>query len=327
MSEKKPRNRLPPESTVDLFAQRPLYLFLAPRYWGIWVAVAIMRASTILPYPLQMRFGRALGRLMHAALRKRRLIANRNISLCFPDADRATVREMVRDHFDSLGMSLAEMALGWWGSDKKIERLVTIEGIENLHAVLENGKGAILVTAHFTSIEAAGRLFAKASPPFKAMYRTNRNHLFDEILRRGRLKSAASVIAKDDVKTMLRTLKTNMPVMYAPDQSYRRKLSALVPFFSVPSMTNIATSHIARITGAPVLPYLPIRLPDNKGYLVSILPPIDNFPSDDPAADAERYHRVIEQCIRKDPSQYYWVHRRFKNRPAPLEDAYANLQE
>ena len=126
---------------------------------------------------------------------------------------------------------------------------------------------------------------------------------------------------------MLRALKTNTPVLYAPDQSYRRKLSAIVPFFSVPAMTNIATSQIARMTGAPVLPYLPLRLPDNKGYLVSILPPIEGFPSDDPVADAERYHHIIEDHIRKDPSQYYWVHRRFKYRPDPWPDPYKNMSE
>lgn len=262
---------------------------------------------------------------MHALLRKRRLIANRNIELCFPEMDRAARLQMVKAHFESLGMSLMEMALGWWASERKIKRLMALEGMENLEAALAKGKGAILVTAHFTSVEASGRLFAKAAPPFKAMYRTNKNGLLDEILRRGRLKTAAGIIAKDDVKTMLRTLKTNTPVLYAPDQSYRRKLSAAVPFFSVPAMTNTATSRIAKLVGAPVLPYLPIRLPDDKGYLLSILPPIEGIPSDDPAADAERYHNVIEEHIRKDPSQYYWVHRRFKGDSWP--DPYQNLSE
>ena len=301
-----------------------MYLYLAPRYWGIWLALGVMRAVTVLPYGLQMRLGRASGRLMYRILPKRRFIAERNIELCFPEVDKPARAEMVKAHFESLGLSLMEMGLGWWASERKINRLMALEGVEYLEAALAKGKGAILLTAHFTSVEASGRLFAKATPPFKAMYRTNKNPLLDEILRRGRLKSAAGVIAKDDVKTMLRTLKTNTPVLYAPDQSYRGKLSALVPFFSIPAMTNVATSQIAKLTGAPVLPYLPLRLPDNEGYLLSILPPIEGVPGDDPAADAERYHHVIEEHIRKDPSQYYWVHRRFKDRPEPLTDPYGN---
>lgn len=311
----------------DRFAPRPLYLFLAPRYWGLWVALAFMRASTFLPYRLQLSFGRSLGRLMHKVLKKRRLIANRNFELCFPGLDRLERQEAVRTHFESLGLSLMEMALGWWGSERKIDRLMKVEGLEHLEAALAKGKGAILLTAHFTSVEASGSLFKRLAPPFKAMYRSNKNPFYDEILKRGRLKSADGVIAKDDVKTMLRTLKSNMAVLYAPDQSYRGKLGSVVPFFGVPSLTNVATSQIAKLTGAPVLPYLPIRLPGDKGYLLSILPPIEGVPCESPEEDAERYHHIVEEHIRKDPSQYYWVHRRFKTDEGLWPDPYQDLTE
>ena len=321
------RKKQQDEPQKDPFAKRPLYLYLAPKYWGTWIGLGILRATTLLPYRAQTAAGRALGRLMLKALRSRRRIAARNIELCFPELDEAQRRELLHAHFEALGMSLVEMAIGWWASQRKIRALMTLDGIEHLEAALEKGKGAILITAHFTSVEASGRLFAEVAPPFMAMYRTNRNPFFDEILRRGRLKSANGVIAKDDVRTMLRTLKSNTAVLYAPDQSYRQKLSALVPFFGVPAMTNIATSTISRMTGAPVLPYLPFRKLDGSGYTLSILPPIDGIPSDDPAADAARYHRVIEEHIRKDPAQYYWVHRRFKGRPPPLPDAYENMRD
>ncbi len=150
----------------DKFAPRPLVLFLAPRYWGLWIALGVMRATTVFPYAGQVRIGKAFGKLMHATMRKRRLIANRNIELCFPEVDRAGRVAMVRDHFESLGLSLVEMALGWWASNKKIQRLMTVEGMEHLDAALSKGKGAILVTAHFTSVEASGRMFAKLAPPF-----------------------------------------------------------------------------------------------------------------------------------------------------------------
>lgn len=309
----------------DEIRRHPLYEFLGPRYWGIWIVIGIMRAGCWLPYPIQMKLGRGIGRLLYRLAGKRRLIARRNIELCFPDLDKAEQAAMTREHFESLGACLMEMALGWWGSDRQHERLMRVEGIEHLHEALEHGNGAILLTAHFTSIEASGRLFKTMSPPFKAMFRPGKNPLFNEMLRRGREKSAYGVIAKDDVRTMLKTLKRNMPVLYAPDQSYGMKWSALVPFFGVPAMSNVATSRISRMTGAPVLPYLPLRLPDDGGYVLSILPPIDGFPSDDPSADTLRYHQVLEEHILKDPSQYWWVHRRFKNRPEPLPDAYGDL--
>lgn len=327
MEDSRTHNRQAAPSGNNQSVSRSLVTFLAPKYWGIWCVFGIMRASAGLPYGAQIHLGRMLGKAMYAVMGQRRRVADRNIELCFPELDTVGRTQLVKAHFQSLGLSLMEMALGWWASDRKISRLMTVEGVEYLEAALAKGKGAILVTAHFTSVEASGRAFAKVAPPFMAMYRTNRNPFLDEILRRGRLKSAAGVIAKDDVKSMLRALKANTPVLYAPDQRYGRKLSALVPFFSVPAMTNVATSQLARLSGAPVLPYLPLRLPDNKGYLLSILPPIDGFPSGDAVADTQRYHAIVEAHIRKDPAQYYWVHRRFGRRPDPLPDPYENLGE
>jgi KDO2-lipid IV(A) lauroyltransferase len=113
-------------------------------------------------------------------------------------------------------------------------------------------------------------------------------------------------------------------VWYAPDQSYAGKQSALVPFFGVPSMTNTATSSLGRLGKAVAVPYFPQRLKDGS-YKLTLLPAIGGFPSGDPVVDAEKYNSVLEEQIRQCPEQYYWVHKKFKNRPAPLPDVYADL--
>ena len=305
--------------------RRPLTDFLGPRFWLVWVGLGIMRASCLLPYRIQIRLGRGLGRFLHVLLPKRRAIALRNIETCFPELDAAAQRKIVKEHFESLGASAVEMALAWWASDEKLERLMRVEGAEHVKNAVASGNGAILLSAHFTTMECSGRVLAKQIVPFRAMYRPGKNALVNEMLKRGRERSAAAVMAKDDVRTMVRTLKANTPVWYAADQAYDRKGSALVPFFSVPAMTNIATSRLAKMSGAPVLPYLPLRLPGDSGYLLTILPPVENFPSDDPVADATAFNRIIEDHIRKDPSQYFWVHRKFKGRPDPYPDIYENL--
>jgi KDO2-lipid IV(A) lauroyltransferase len=86
----------------------------------------------------------------------------------------------------------------------------------------------------------------------------------------------------------------------------------MVPFFGIPAPTNTATSRIARMTGAPVVPFFPERLPGSQGYRVTIGPALENFPTDDPAADAERFNHLIEAQVRHVPEQYLWIHRRFK---------------
>ena len=111
--------------------------------------------------------------------------------------------------------------------------------------------------------------------------------------------------------------------VYLADQSYTGKGSALLPFFGEPAMTNTATSRIARVSGATVLPCFSRRLPGDSDYVLTIGAPLDGFPSRDAAEDTRRLTRVLEDCISVCPEQYWWIHKRFKNRPPPLPDLYA----
>ena len=94
-------------------------------------------------------------------------------------------------------------------------------------------------------------------------------------------------------------------------------------FFGEPAMTNVATSQLAKLTGAAVVPYFPRRLTDGSGYIMVFGPPLKDFPSDDPVADTRRLNQLLEEHIRTCPEQYYWVHRKFKDRPSPYPDIYA----
>ena len=109
---------------------------------------------------------------------------------------------------------------------------------------------------------------------------------------------------------------------YAADQAYEGKGAALVPFFNVPAMTNTSITQIARVSKAPVVPFLPARKENGAGYEVRFLPPLDDFPGDSAEQDAARVHDILEDQIRSFPEQYYWVHRRFKGRPPEYPDPY-----
>ncbi len=144
------------------------------------------------------------------------------------------------------------------------------------------------------------------------MYRPTKNALLGRFLAHNRNRHTRGAIPRDDIRTLVKTLGANEAVWYAPDQSFRKKGAEMVPFFGIPAATNTATSRLAKMTGAQVLPYFPERLPGSRGYRMRILPPFENFPSDDRVADATRFNALIEAHIREVPEQYLWIHRRFK---------------
>lgn len=303
----------------------PLYRFLGPRYWPLWLGLGLVRVLVALPYPAQLAAGRLIGTLGRLVAGKRRRIAATNVELAFPELSAGARQDLLKRHFHSLGTSVIETGMCWWAPDERIDRLVRVEGLEHVTRALEEGRGAIMLTGHFTTLDLGGR-FLTRNAPVAAMYRPHRNPLFDEIMRRGRERSAEKAFAKQDVRSMIRGLKTNHLVWYAPDQAHRRgKYSAVVPFFGVPAPTNTATSVFARLGDAPVVPFFPVRLPGTDGYRLDILPALEGFPSDDPARDAARINRLLEERIRLCPEQYLWVHRRFKQAGPNEPDHYGQL--
>jgi Kdo2-lipid IVA lauroyltransferase/acyltransferase len=289
-----------------------LYRFLAPRYWPVWLALGFVRLLVAMPFGMQLAVGRFLGRLGYLGARERRGIAARNLALAFPELDERARHALVLRHFEALGMSIIETGLCWWANERQLAGLADIRGLEHVEHALAAGRGAIMLTGHFTTLDLGGR-FLTTKAPVSAMYKPNRNALFEEIMRRGRERSAKQAFTKQDVRAMIRGLRTNHLIWYAPDQAHRQgKYSSVVPFFGVPAPTNTATSVFARLGNSPVIPFFPIRLPGTRGYRLDILPPLENFPSDDPAADAARINDLLEERIRLCPEQYLWVHRRFK---------------
>lgn len=296
------------------------------RYVTGWLGYAWMRAVVWLPFSWQLAIGKALGRFAGRIARSRRRVVERNLRVCFPELDDAAHARLVRAHFAALGASVVEMAMGWFGSEDAVRSRVSIEGLGHLRAALEKGRGVILSSAHFTTFEFFWPALKPHCTRLCGMYKWQRNPVMNKAMNRGRGRNFDRLFSKDQVREMLRSLAENSVVWYASDQSYTGKGSALLPFFGEPAMTNTALSRIARVSGAVVLPYFCRRLPDDSRYVISIGAPLDGLPSDDERADTLRLVRLLEDYIRLCPEQYWWIHKRFKSRPAPLPDLYAAAQ-
>jgi KDO2-lipid IV(A) lauroyltransferase len=304
--------------------RKPLYWHISPVTWPTWIGLGFLRVACWLPHSLALAIGRGIGSIAALIGGERRAIVQRNIELCFPEFTADERDALARKHLEALGMSMIEMGLGRWASDEHLTSITTIEGVDHVLQAVNDGHGVILLSAHLTTLELSGRVLKLNIPPFYAVYRKSRSLFVTEVLRTGRERSAAGTIEKRDIKSMVRRLRAGLVVWYAPDQSYNRKGAEVVPFFGVPCMHTTATSTLARLGKAVTIPYFPERLPNGR-YHLRILPPLANFPSDDPIADTQQYIRVLEEQVRRTPEQYLWAHRKFKHLPEPYPDYYADL--
>jgi len=284
--------------------------FLLPKYWLTWVGIAVLRGIELLPFPMQRMVATALGTLIRHMPLKYVRIAECNIELCLPHLTALERNALLEQHCRSLGMALCETAMTWWSSDERVNGLAEVQGMEHLQAAFARGRGAILIGGHLTTIEIATRILGTVVP-MNVVYRPTKNALLSHIMHES-FGRHGNPIRHDDIRSMIRALKHNEAVWYAPDQSYRNKGAAMVDFFGIPAATTTATSRLAKISGAAVLTYFPERLPNGAGYRVVIGPAFENFPSDDVVHDVERFNALLQAQILKVPEQYLWMHRRFK---------------
>jgi KDO2-lipid IV(A) lauroyltransferase len=286
---------------------------LRPATWPFWILTGLLWLGTRLPLSWQHRIGSRIGGVFLSLGRRRRHIARVNLQLCFPERTGEEREALLRGHFAAAGCALLETASGWWAPHRRFAGQYHLEGLEHLDQALARGHGVLLVSAHFTTLEICARILS-LHRPFAAMYRPNANPVLDYLFRRNRARHTRGAIERNDVKGLLRALRRNLPVWYAPDQASSGRQSALVPFFGIPANTQTATHRIARVSGAPVLPFFGARMPDGR-YQLRILPPLEDFPGTDPVADTVRINQQIEAAVLEAPEQYFWTHRRFKNRP------------
>ncbi len=273
-----------------------------------------MRICAWLPYPWLLFLGRRLGGLLRLALPERRRIANINIDLCFPEKSQRERKELAKKSFHSMGISVMETALAWWGTEGRLKKLYTLEGIKYLEQATAAGKPVLLLSGHMSCTEIGTRLLAYHHP-FQAMYKPAKNVLYERVMLRQRSRFYHEMVERKNSRQLLRNLKRGIATWYAPDQNFGREDTVFAPFFGVPATTLTATARIVEFAGAAVIPFFPYRLDGNKGYKLVLGKPLEHFPTGDEIADATRINQLIEAAARLAPEQYLWAHKRFRIRP------------
>ncbi|GAA6154453.1 lipid A biosynthesis lauroyl acyltransferase [Pseudoteredinibacter isoporae] len=283
--------------------------YLHPKFWPLWLWFALLWLVGRLPLAAIRALGTGTGLLVYNVAKSRRRITLRNLELCFPEKTEQEREQIAKDSFAGGGMALWESGLIWFGSLSRIRRLHKVIGIEHLER--EPGQAILLLGMHNACLEMTYGPLALMHN-MKILFRVHNNPFWEYVAQKGRNRYNLTLISNKRVSQFVQHLNDGETGLIAADHDLGRKNSIFAPFFGIPTATVTTPSTLARASNAKVVFSCGYRTKD--GYVIK-LKPIDNFPSDNVEADIVRFNALVEAHVREHPTEYIWMHRRFKTRP------------
>jgi KDO2-lipid IV(A) lauroyltransferase len=274
----------------------------------------LMRAVRGLPLPVLRALGAALGWLLHALVPSRRRVASTNLALCFPAWSEAERAQAVRDHFRVFAQAWLDRSWLWHGSPDLVRSRVRLCG--DLSVLQDEQQPVVVFAPHFVGLDVGWTMLALSiDRAFTTIYTQQSNEVVDRWVEQGRSRWGRVRLFRREagVKAIISALRQGEVLYLLPDMNFGAEESVFVPFYGVQAATVPSLSRFAQLGRAKVVPVISRLTP--HGYDVEVLPAWENFPTDDVQADTATMNRRLEQMIDTMPTQYYWVHQRFKSRP------------
>jgi KDO2-lipid IV(A) lauroyltransferase len=276
-----------------------------------------------LPLPILGRIGKFIGSILFIVIVERRQITLTNLRLCFPKMTEKQRIAIAREHFQGYARSILERGILWWASPERLRRLIKVTPA--IPTKLAQERPTIYLCPHFVCLEVAGTAITMAGPAC-SIYVRQHNELFDEALRKGRLRFTTderNLLARDaGIKPIIRAMRSGRPFLMLPDMDFGRKESVFVTFFGIPASTLTAPARLAAATEGQIIPVVTRFQPHYRGWEVRFFPPWENYPGDDIEQATRFMNAFIEERIHEAPAEYFWSHKRFKTRPEGIPSLY-----
>ncbi|WP_255034028.1 lipid A biosynthesis acyltransferase [Rhodoferax sp. TH121] len=266
-----------------------------------------------LPLPLLRGLGWVLGAMLYVLVPSRRHVVQTNLALCFPAWSSAERRRQCLLTFVHFAQSWLDRGWLWHAPPSLVQARLQLNGA--LEA-LAGDTPTVLFAPHFMGLDAAWTALTQQVPRrFSTIYSPQLNPAVDAWVLAGRQRfGQAEMVARlDGAKPIVAAVRRGEPLYLLPDMNFDPSESLFVPFYGVSAATVPSLSRFAKLGRAQVVPVVTRMTP--KGYAIQVLPPWDNFPTADLEADTERMNSELQSYIDTMPAQYYWVHKRFKDRP------------
>lgn len=284
------------------------------------LSLVLMRRLAAWPLAWVRAAGTLLGWVLYAVVVSRRRVVRTNLRLCFPHWSEAEVRQRTRRVFVHFAQAWLDRSWLWHGSPELVRQRLCISGA--VHA-LAGDDPVVIFAPHFVGLDAGWTALTQQLPRhFTTIYTNQANQVMDAWILAGRQRFGSGRLfgRADGVKTIVAALRAGDPLYLLPDMNFGPHESVFVPFYGVSTATVPSLSRFARLGRAKVVPVVTRLTP--KGYTVEVMPAWSDFPGDDLLADTARMNAHLQTYIDAMPDQYYWVHKRFKDRPAGEADVY-----
>ncbi len=277
------------------------------------LTLALLRWIAVLPLPWVRALGTLLGWVLYRVVGSRRRVVLTNLRLCFPQWSEADVRTCTRQTFVYFAQAWLDRGWLWHGDAALAKKRLRLTGA--VHG-LQGSAPTVIFAPHFVGLDAGWTAITQQLPrQFTTIYTDQANKIADAWILQGRQRfGSARLFGRiEGVKPIIAALRAGEPLYLLPDMNFGPEESVFVPFYGVAAATVPSLSRFAKLGRAKVVPLLSRMTA--QGYDIEVLPAWTDFPTADAVADTALMNQRLQSYIDTMPAQYYWVHKRFKDRP------------
>jgi len=282
-----------------------------------WLFIHILGT---LPRSWARSLGEIVGNIAYNSLGRLRRTGLRNLALALPAMTAAEREHILRLEYRNLGWLLTEFCQMSSYTPEFAGRFIRYEGLEHYLGARERGNGVLVLTGHLGAWELSSFYHSLAGYPMGMVIRRLDNPLVDRMVNRIRCLHGNRVLHKDDfARGLLGAMRAGETVGILMDTNMTPPQGLFVPFFGIEACTASGLARVALKTGAAVLPGFLLWEESERQYVLHFYPEMALVETDDAEADiaanTARFTAVLEDAIRRYPSQWLWMHRRWKTRP------------
>lgn len=288
---------------------------LFPQYWLTWVGLGFSFFLSLSPVVVRHSLGKWLGWVIYRYNHKRRHIVVTNLEIAFPQLTAEQIKAKALASLQWYSRAMIDYSVLFFGSAKKLQRLIRVEGQEQVNKAIDNKENVIILLMHSVWLDFAPAGLGVEYSVYGS-YKPVKNNLLDWMMSKSRCRHVDFVIAREEgMIRLVRALKPGRLLIFLPDEDLGSSHAEFVPFFGKNKATLNTPARIAKLKNATC--FLCYAYYDEKKsqYCVKLAEALSAFPDENPIKSAEMLNKNMEKLIKNEPEQYMWLLKHYKTRP------------